>query len=120
MKYTIYKIETGEILRMVICSDPEEQISNGEAYIDGEYSDIYYIVSNGQAIAKPVANFDVDAASMQIRIKRNKLLTACDWTQVNDVPEAVSQKWATYRQQLRDITQQQTFPVNVSWPIAPN
>lgn len=120
MKYTIYKIATGEILRIVICNKPEEQITNEENYIEGEFSDIDYIVSNGQAIAKPTPSFDVDAASMQIRIKRNKLLAACDWTQVNDVPLATSQKWATYRQELRNITEQQTFPENVAWPVAPN
>ena len=52
MKYTIYKNATGEILRIVICNDPEEQIADGEAYIEGEFSDIDYIVSNGQAVAK--------------------------------------------------------------------
>jgi hypothetical protein len=120
MTYTIYKTATGEILRIVICNDPEQQIVNGEAYIEGEFSDIDYIVSNGQAVAKPTPIFDADAAAMQIRIKRNKLLAACDWTQVNDVPAATSQKWAAYRQALRDITEQQTFPENVVFPVAPN
>ena len=119
MTYTISKTATGEILRIVICNDPKQQIADGEAYIEGEFSDIDYIVSNGQAVAKSTAIFDADAAAMQIRIKRNKLLAACDWTQVNDVPAATSQKWSTYRQKLRDITEQQTFPVNVVFPVAP-
>ena len=37
MTYTIYKTATGEILRIVICNDPEQQIVNGEAYIEGEF-----------------------------------------------------------------------------------
>lgn len=119
MKYTIYKTATGEILRIVICNEPEEQIVDGEAYIEGEFSDIDYIVSNGQAVAKPTAIFDADAAAMQIRIKRNKLLAACDWTQVNDASPAISQKWATYRQNLRDIPEQTGFPTNIVWPVAP-
>ena len=119
MKYTIYKIDTGEILRIVICNEPEEQIVDGEAYIEGEFSDIDYIVFNNLAIAKPTPIFNADAAAMQIRIKRNKLLAACDWTQVNDVSAATSQKWLTYRQTLRDITNQSSFPENVSWPVAP-
>jgi len=120
MTYTIYKIATGEILRIVICDDPDEQLSEGEAYLQGEFSDIEYQVVNGEAVTKQPDNFDEENAAMQIRIKRNKLLTACDWTQVNDVPAATSQKWATYRQALRDITGQQTFPENVVWPVAPN
>ena len=119
MKYTIYKTATGEILRIVICNEPEEQIVDGEAYIESEFSDIDYIVSNGVAIVKPTPTFDPDAAAMQIRIKRNKLLAACDWTQLNDVSASTSQKWAAYRQSLRDITGQQTFPENVVWPVAP-
>ena len=119
MKYTIYKTATGEILRIVICNGPEQQIADGEAYIEGEFSDIDYIVSNGQAVSKPTPIFDADAAAMQIRIKRNKLLAACDWTQVNDVPAATSQKWATYRQELRDIPLQSGFAFSVVWPVAP-
>ena len=53
-----------------------------------------------------------------IRQERNALLAASDWTQVADAP--VDQAaWATYRQELRDITSQDTFPSEVTWPVAP-
>lgn len=53
-----------------------------------------------------------------VRQKRNALLAASDWTQVADAP--VDQAaWATYRQELRDITSQDTFPSEVTWPVAP-
>jgi hypothetical protein len=53
-----------------------------------------------------------------VRQKRNALLAASDWTQVADAP--VDQAaWATYRQELRDITSQATFPSEVTWPVAP-
>tara|TARA_S200002703_G_scaffold121573_1_gene107449 strand:+ start:1561 stop:1791 length:231 start_codon:yes stop_codon:yes gene_type:complete len=41
-----------------------------------------------------------------LRYERNKLLLECDWTQGIDSPLSDSKKieWATYRQQLRDIT----------------
>jgi hypothetical protein len=119
MKYTIYKIATGEITRCVITQDPAEQLTEDESYLDGEFSDITYHVVNGEAVIKQNNTFDAEDAAMKIRIKRNKLLTACDWTQVNDVSIATSQKWATYRQALRDITEQTTFPQNVTWPVAP-
>jgi len=119
MKYTIYKIATGEITRFVLTQNPVEQLTEGEAYLEGEFSDITYHVVNGEAVIKQANTFDADNAAMQIRIKRNKLLTACDWTQVNDVAVATSQKWAIYRQALRDITEQTTFPQNVTWPVAP-
>jgi len=53
-----------------------------------------------------------------IRIERNSLLDASDWTQVIDAP--VDQTaWAEYRQALRDITSQEGFPHNVVWPVKP-
>lgn len=38
----------------------------------------------------------------RMRNLRNRLLTECDWTQVNDAPVDQS-AWATYRQALRDF-----------------
>ena len=56
--------------------------------------------------------------SANARKKRNKLLSASDWTQVTDA--AVDQAaWATYRQELRDIPQQEGFPDAVVWPAQP-
>jgi len=50
---------------------------------------------------------DTVIVSEHIRNKRNELLAACDWTQAADSPLSEEKKteWATYRQQLRDITQ---------------
>ena len=54
----------------------------------------------------------------EVRNKRNKLLAECDWTQLPDAP--VDQTaWAAYRQALRDITDQEGFPANVTWPVKP-
>lgn len=53
-----------------------------------------------------------------VRITRNARLADCDWTQVADSPvdKAV---WATYRQELRDITSQPGFPWEITWPTSP-
>jgi len=61
-----------------------------------------------------LAEAAVDAA----RQERNALLTASDWTQVADTPVDKS-AWANYRQSLRDITQQDSFPDNIVWPAQP-
>lgn len=54
----------------------------------------------------------------EIRAKRNGLLSTSDWTQMPDAP--VDQAaWATYRQALRDIPQQDGFPTDVVWPTEP-
>lgn len=57
--------------------------------------------------------------AIQMRIKRNLLLAATDWTQANDIPAETSNKWVDYRQSLRDITSQEGFPTDISWPAKP-
>lgn len=53
-----------------------------------------------------------------MRSKRDLLLKESDWTQLPDVPLATKEKWAVYRQALRDITQQ-SDPFNIVWPEPP-
>jgi hypothetical protein len=53
-----------------------------------------------------------------IRAQRNRLLAACDWTQLPDA-QCDQTAWAAYRQALRDIPQQDGFPASVAWPEAP-
>jgi hypothetical protein len=57
--------------------------------------------------------------SAEARAKRNSLLQQSDWTQVADAPVDKA-AWATYRQELRDITEQAGFPATINWPTAPN
>ena len=38
-----------------------------------------------------------------LRIERNRLLTACDWTQSRDLILSNDDAWKTYRQALRDL-----------------
>ena len=52
-----------------------------------------------------------------VRNKRDRLLDESDWTQVPDSP-ANSSEWATYRQELRDITENIDLS-NVIWPTPP-
>lgn len=59
-----------------------------------------------------------DASKEFIRSKRNTLLSSSDWTQVADAPVDKA-AWATYRQELRDITAQAGFPTEVIWPTKP-
>lgn len=71
----------------------------------------------GEYVAPPAPTNEELAAS--IRAERNELLYATDWTQAVDVPKAIKDLYAPYRQALRDVPQQSGFPVTVNWPIAP-
>lgn len=56
------------------------------------------------------------------RLIRAQELRNTDWTQFNDSPLTDEKKaeWAEYRQKLRDITKQETWPNNPVWPEAPS
>ena len=59
----------------------------------------------------------------RIRSDRNRLLEETDWTQTPDVPQATKDKFTTYRQELRDITEgidTNTKARNVTWPTKPS
>ncbi len=65
-----------------------------------------------------VAPSDAEVAG-EARMYRNHLLAESDWTQLPDVPQALKDAWATYRQALRDITAQSGFPRNIVYPTKP-
>ena len=56
-----------------------------------------------------------------VRNQRNFLLTRTDWwvTKATETNTAISADQQTYRQALRDITDQ-ADPFNIAWPVAPS
>jgi len=57
--------------------------------------------------------------AVEVRSERNAKLALTDWTQTVDTPQATKDKYATYRQTLRDVPAQSGFPNIVVWPVAP-
>ena len=49
-----------------------------------------------------------DRAMADLRSKRDRLLASCDWVMMSDSPIADKTSWETYRQSLRDITENLT------------
>ena len=45
-----------------------------------------------------------DRAMADLRSKRDRLLSSCDWVMMSDSPITDKSNWETYRQSLRDIT----------------
>jgi len=92
----------------------EKVIKDGIKFIDGVPTLTWRIEKKTQD--------EIDLAIYQmagsIRRSRNDRLHRSDWTQILDAP--VDQKaWQEYRQKLRDITKQETFPFSVTWPEQP-
>ena len=59
-----------------------------------------------------------DRAWAQVRVERDRLLAASDWTQVADAP-VDAEVWADYRQALRDVPQDFASPDEVVFPAVP-
>ena len=96
--------------------DPATQVrEEGHAVlIDGVWTQNYIVtdLDADESAAKVGAQWDV------VRAERNKLLADCDLTQLPDA-SADAAAWATYRQALRDITDQAN-PFNIAWPAEPS
>ena len=87
---------------------------NGVEEIDGKWY-TKYSVADMDDEAKTAK--DAEQAK-SVRTTRDEKLKDSDWSQIADAPvdKAV---WATYRQELRDLTKQSGFPWEVTWPTQP-
>lgn len=108
MRYAI--IEDGKVINVAVANEPladnwiaSDTAQIGDTYADGEFT-------------PPAPDYDTQWAA--IRAERNARLAASDWTQLPDAPVDAA-AWATYRQALRDVTQQ-SDPFNIIWPTEPS
>lgn len=65
-----------------------------------------------------ISDYAEETKMSNIRNHRNILLQETDFMVLSDSPEA-NTAWLEYRQALRDVPQQNTFPNVVSWPTKP-
>ena len=59
-----------------------------------------------------------DRTAKEVCRKRDAILKSSDWMANSDV--TMSDEWRTYRQALRDITSQEGFPNDITWPTEPS
>lgn len=93
-------------------------IITNELYLDDQNVARYnWTVTPKTGEALEQANRDKWAV---IRDTRNRALQSTDYTQLEDAPISAEDKaaWATYRQALRDVTNQQD-PFQIVWPTSP-
>ncbi len=60
---------------------------------------------------------EIEILGPEVREERNTLLAETDWWAVSD--RTMTQAEIEYRQALRDVPQQEGFPVNITWPTKP-
>jgi len=85
---------------------------DGVQQIEGKW---YTKYSVADLDADGIAAKDAEQAKA-VRTDRDQRLKDSDWTQGKDIPDAISQPWAIYRQALRDVPSQTGFPWDVQWP----
>lgn len=133
--------ETFECVGSGSCQAGTEDLQGGEdelVYVtDGQIHWSQAYIKNGRVFdagAPPsefhklnyetgVYYFDKHGAEASVRAKRNFLLSLSDWVDTHSAQARVSADdlglWGKYRQELRDISLQPSFPFNVIWPEEP-
>lgn len=137
MKFIKHNLLTGEILGVLICTEPLFPDEENVAYLEVEESSNVdlntMMVVNNQIVSRPerpssnhywidgewVLNEEAEAE--RIRYVRDELLKECDWVTAKsyETQTPVPESWAAYRQALRDIPQQSNFPAIVVFPEKP-
>jgi len=87
----------------------------GPVFADSTIDGVTTTAAEAEAAYKATKDAEQSAS---VRTSRTDKLAASDWTQIAD-STADKTVWATYRQALRDVTAQDGFPWNVTWPEAP-
>lgn len=141
MQYTVYEVASGKVMWSGCCVDEDYEhqfVPDGCGILPIGVDHVKAFIVDGvpeQIPERPsknhVWNWDTHTWDMKsvseieseadfiARAKRSQMLAECDWTQLPDVPSTTKALWADYRQQLRDITSQSGYPMNISWPEKP-
>ena len=112
-----WKTDNGvvDIVNLKSCDENTEHLETTDPYLeDGVVYSVRVVTNSDEYNAERVAH-----QWEKNRMKRNALLSYSDWTQLSDVSGIDKTAWATYRQQLRDITTQ-ADPFNITWPTKPS
>ena len=104
-----YKAPTGKIYGIATEADVHMLPAGSVAMTDAEVT----------AARTAATTLTPEQSAAQIRAQRNALMTQCDWTQLPDVNPTTAALWVAYRQALRNVTTQPTFPASVTWPTIP-
>ena len=115
-------------------TDGKYQPTNGEILVKDiipEYNEKYQSivrldpVPEGDSVVYEITTMTdeekLEVDSDEARSIRNVRLEETDFIMFTDSPFTDEQKaqWAIYRQELRDVTNQDGFPSDITWPVRP-
>jgi hypothetical protein len=82
------------------------ELTDEQAIVGDSIAGLFIV--DGAVVSSKVKQWmeNPEAVKALLRPERNRLLSASDWTQLNDttLPEETLAAWAAYRQDLRDLT----------------
>jgi len=130
MKKAIIRTETKRIIRVkdgdfAIAPEGTEVISltNDQAtQFSSTEEPIFYIDGEIKTLSQKIYKESPDDIKRNVRFNRDKMLLESDWTQLADSPLSDSKKaeWATYRQTLRNLTDNIDDSGSVTYPDVPS
>jgi hypothetical protein len=95
--------------------DEEFQRTLWQRLEDGEFGEVTFPPTNYPRHPKTQTELAAEA-----RAKRDNLLVTSDWTESTErLSLSVKANWATYRDSLRNISDQAGFPYEITWPVSP-
>jgi len=130
MKKAIIRTETKRIIRVkdgdfAITPEGTEVVSltdDQATQFSSTEKPMFYIDGEVKTLAQKIYTESPDDIKRNIRFNRDRMLLESDWTQLADSPLSDSKKaeWATYRQTLRDLTDNIDSSGSVTYPDAPS
>jgi|TARA_R110002153_G_scaffold204544_2_gene357350 hypothetical protein len=118
----IIRVQDGDFLDY---PDHAEVISISDAKasaFESSTDTMFYIDNQLKTLDQKIWTESPEIVKNNIRYNRNKLLSDSDWTQLADSPLSSSKKteWVTYRQSLRDLTDNVDSSGQVTYPALPS
>lgn len=109
------------VVEVILAQSPvlPTQFHTAELSVSPSFKEGNWVLEyNIREVSEPERQQLIESMSINIRRLRTEKLLETDWTQLPDSP-VDKEAWAAYRQALRNITQQESFPANVIWPEKP-
>ena len=130
MKNALINTETKRIVRVQDDDfsdypDIREVVSISDAIastFESSTETMFYVDNQLKTLDQKIWIDSPEIVKNNIRYIRNKLLADSDWTQLADSPLSSSKKteWVTYRQSLRDLTDNVDSSGRVTYPTVPS
>lgn len=91
----------------------QKRVEKDAVLVNDQWTQVYAV----EDMTPEEASQRYEEWATKARTLRDGWLADTDWTALSD--RTMTPEMATYRQALRDITTQEGFPYNVTWPTKP-